>query len=398
VTARVRSATAVRVGLAAVWVWAAASTIGDPAATVRAVEAYRLISGTPAEGVGYGLPFLELALALLLLLGLATRIAAVVSAAVAALILAGLVSAAARDLTIGCGCFGGGGPASGGAVALLAVLLALSVLLAIWPRTFLALDDRVRRSAAAGVPEVRVGPRKTAEARRRAAELAAQREAAAQRRLLVAGALAGVLLVLVTGVGIGVQAARRSAEAGPRPLAVSDSGGITVGRDSARVTIEIYEDPQCATCATLEREAGAQLDQWQRTGTAKVNYYVVSFLDKQTTTNYSSRAAGAVYCANDAAVFPRYHQLLFANQPAEGSAGLSDDELLALGAQAGMDEDTLTTFRRCLAGRSYADFVTRITERANQDGILATPTVLLDGKPIQPTTLAALTTAVNAAT
>ena len=103
------ASTVLRVVLAAVWVWAAVAKIGDPAAAVRAVRAYDLLPEWLAQGVGYGLPFLELALALLLLLGLATRLAAVVSAVLFAVFLAGIVSAAARGLQIECGCFGGGG-------------------------------------------------------------------------------------------------------------------------------------------------------------------------------------------------------------------------------------------------------------------------------------------------
>jgi len=44
------------------------------------------------------------------------------------------------------------------------------------------------------------------------------------------------------------------------------------------------------------------------------------------------------------------------------------------------------------------DFVARITEQASRDGILGTPTVLVDGSPVQPVTLAAIRAAVDRAT
>ena len=61
------------------------------------------------------LPFVEIALGvLLLILGLATRLAAVVSAALLVVFIAGIASAWTRGLRIDCGCFGGGGDLAAG--------------------------------------------------------------------------------------------------------------------------------------------------------------------------------------------------------------------------------------------------------------------------------------------
>ena len=79
-----------RLLLAVVWAWAAVAKMGDPAASVRAVRAYELLPEWLAKGVGYGLPFLEVGLAILLLAGLATRLAAVLSAALLVVFLVGI--------------------------------------------------------------------------------------------------------------------------------------------------------------------------------------------------------------------------------------------------------------------------------------------------------------------
>jgi hypothetical protein len=47
--------------------------------------------------------------------------------------------------------------------------------------------------------------------------------------------------------------------------------------------------------------------------------------------------------------------------------------------------------------KKYADFVSKISDAASQGGILATPTLLVDGKPIQDVSLAGITAAVNSA-
>ena len=197
--------TAARVLLAVVWAWAAVSKLGDPAASVRAVRAYQLLPEWLAKAVGYGLPFLELGLAVLLLVGLATRVAAVLSGALLVVFLTGLVSAAARGLQIECGCFGGGGnlaagqsTAYTGEILRDAGLLLVSAFLVWSYRTRWALDDVVR--TAGPEPTVR-GPRRTAEARRRLAELVEKRRREGERRVRLASGAAVLALVALVGAG-----------------------------------------------------------------------------------------------------------------------------------------------------------------------------------------------------
>ncbi len=139
--------TAVRIGLAAVWFAAGAAKVTDLAASGRAVNAYRLVSFDVANVIGAALPFVELALGVLLLVGLATRLAAGVSAAVLAVFIAGIASAWARGLAIDCGCFGGGGalaagqsPTYGTEIARDTGFLLLAAYLLIFPRTGCSLD------------------------------------------------------------------------------------------------------------------------------------------------------------------------------------------------------------------------------------------------------------------
>lgn len=103
------ASTVVRLALASVWAWAGLAKISDPAAAAQAVRAYRILPESMVKPVGYGLPFLELALALLLVVGLGTRIAAGLSGVLLLVFIAGISSVWARGLTIDCGCFGGGG-------------------------------------------------------------------------------------------------------------------------------------------------------------------------------------------------------------------------------------------------------------------------------------------------
>ena len=102
-----------RLALAVVWAWAGVAKIADPDAATRAVRAYELFPEALVKPIAWGLPFVELGLALLLLLGLAYRPAAWVSAVLFVAFIVMIGSAWARGLSIDCGCFGGGGATNG---------------------------------------------------------------------------------------------------------------------------------------------------------------------------------------------------------------------------------------------------------------------------------------------
>jgi uncharacterized membrane protein YphA (DoxX/SURF4 family) len=106
--------TLVRLGLAAVWLVSGSIKISDPGQTYLAVKAYQLLPDSVVHPVATALPLIELALGVFLLAGLLTRVAAVVSAVVLVLFIAGVAQSWARGLTIDCGCFGGGGQVAAG--------------------------------------------------------------------------------------------------------------------------------------------------------------------------------------------------------------------------------------------------------------------------------------------
>jgi uncharacterized membrane protein YphA (DoxX/SURF4 family) len=139
----------IRLVVGCVWVVAGALKLPDPEQSVRAVRAYRLLPEPIVPAVGYGLPILEVAIGVLLVIGLGTRVAAVVSALLFLLFVVGIASAWARGLQIDCGCFGGGGFDANATeqypweIARDGVLLVLSAYLVVRPQTVLAVDNRV---------------------------------------------------------------------------------------------------------------------------------------------------------------------------------------------------------------------------------------------------------------
>jgi uncharacterized membrane protein YphA (DoxX/SURF4 family) len=148
--------TVVRVGLAGVLLWSGGAKVTEPQQAVMAVQAYEILPTGLGEFVGYGLPLFELALGIALLLGVATRISAVVAGALMTAFVVGVASAWARGLSIDCGCFGGGGAVPEGEANYLPVLLrdlgfaAMAAWLVVFPASRWAMD----RSGRAGTGDL----------------------------------------------------------------------------------------------------------------------------------------------------------------------------------------------------------------------------------------------------
>lgn len=138
-----------RVVTGGVWIVAGALKLPDPAASVRAVRAYDLLPEAVVPTVGHLLPVVEVVVGVLLVLGLLTRPAAVVSSLLFVAFIVGIASAWARGMSIDCGCFGGGGFDADardkypGEIARDVALLAASVWLVVRPSSRLSLDRRL---------------------------------------------------------------------------------------------------------------------------------------------------------------------------------------------------------------------------------------------------------------
>jgi uncharacterized membrane protein YphA (DoxX/SURF4 family) len=141
--------TLARLGLAAVFIVSGGLKALDPDQTYVAVRAYDVLPTAGVEVVATVLPWVEIALGLLLLFGVGTRVVAALSVLLLLGFIVGVTQAWARGLSIDCGCFGGGGAVAPGETAYLEELLrdtgfiALAVWLIVRPRTLFTLDPRL---------------------------------------------------------------------------------------------------------------------------------------------------------------------------------------------------------------------------------------------------------------
>jgi uncharacterized membrane protein YphA (DoxX/SURF4 family) len=135
-----------RLVLGIVLIVAGGLKVGHLETSARSVRAYQLLPYDVAGIVGYGLPVLEIAIGLLLVIGLFTRMSAVVGGLLMVVFIIGIASAWARGLSIDCGCFGKGGTIAASQtqypqeIARDVGLFACAAWLVIRPRSVLGLD------------------------------------------------------------------------------------------------------------------------------------------------------------------------------------------------------------------------------------------------------------------
>lgn len=112
-----RLAWILRVAVAAVFIGAAATKIGDPAAFAASIQTYRVIPDGAAAILAVWLPWLELCSALAIFAPPQRIGASWMLLALTLGFLLALGQARYRGLDINCGCFGGSGSVSGSAYA-----------------------------------------------------------------------------------------------------------------------------------------------------------------------------------------------------------------------------------------------------------------------------------------
>lgn len=242
------------------------------------------------------------------------------------------------------------------------------------------------------------------------------KEAARQRTIAIA---ALVVLIVVVGVAVTVilNNGKTPATAQVAPSVATGHGGVVfdstgvVTPPSQTVTfgaaglaadwpqkasfsgnpvvVSVYFDPMCPYCGLFEQSNGKLLDQLRSSGEIVIDSHPLSFLDRSSAgTEYSTRAANAAWTlAQDApnAYFP-FLEAIYAKgtQPAENSAGLTDAQLAKIALDAGAPQSVVDTFSK----GTYRWWVAQATDDASKDlGSISTPTVMLNGVKLDPTTV-----------
>lgn len=105
---------AARLGLGAMWLFYSLPKLTTPDVNAADVRRFQILPGGLVNSFAYTQPFLELALGLLLIVGLGTRLVAALSAVLLLVYIGGIVSLGARGIHISCGCGGNGAAVAAG--------------------------------------------------------------------------------------------------------------------------------------------------------------------------------------------------------------------------------------------------------------------------------------------
>jgi protein-disulfide isomerase len=258
------------------------------------------------------------------------------------------------------------------------------------------------------------GSRPSKNERRDAAREKAREQRAAQQRrekrnrMLLQTGIGVVVLAIIAVVSIVLVNAIRPPGPGPRNMA---SGGISIqaggkavptgalaaganppappAAPSGLVTIRAYEDFGCPYCKQFEDANSAQIAKLVQQGKAVLQIFPVSILDNSFLgTKYSTRSANAAAAVADRSPnqFLAYHKLLYANQPKEGTSGLSDEKLIAFAKQAKVTD--LAAITKAIRDHTYFPWVADSTKRfldgnlkgTNVKTVTGTPVIVVNGK------------------
>lgn len=207
------------------------------------------------------------------------------------------------------------------------------------------------------------------------------------------------LVAIAAGIGVWVVVSNKSTTGSSATPSVATDSAFRVSAAPAgtppKVTVTLVEDFQCPACKAFEQQFAGALDQLRSNPDVAVDYKAITFLDGQT--KYSTRAANASACVaqstagnGDWSTWLRFHDGLFAQQPPEGGAGLSDSELVSIAQQAGAQNVS-----QCINDQQFGSWVAENNTNLLNSGVNSTPTVMIDGQKYELSTPEALVQAVQ---
>jgi protein-disulfide isomerase len=227
----------------------------------------------------------------------------------------------------------------------------------------------------------------------RAEQMRKEREKAEkrQRNFITIGIVVIVLaLIAVGGYAIKTTSDKTATEKGVvTPKGATEDFGINFTAEDAGgnagtdpVKVVIYEDFQCPVCKAFEQANGAFLDDAVKKGDITIEYRLLTFLDRASPNKYSSRAGSAALCAFDSGGGEDYKKvasMLWANQPAENTAGPEDPALVDQLKQAGVSGEAVES---CVMQNRFVKWLEEATEASRDAKVNGTPTVRINGKNV----------------
>ncbi len=201
-----------------------------------------------------------------------------------------------------------------------------------------------------------------------------------------------VVIAIIAGLVIWMNA---SATAGNAPTSSStakpeaanidtSTGAISFGTGTDK--LDTYIDFMCPICNQFETTFGESISSSVADDTITLNVHPIAILDSRSQgTAYSSRAASAMYAVAIADPEKAYAfmQAMYKNQPEEGSTGLTNNQIISIAQNAGVN--VTDDLKSAIADNKYLNYVQTMTPKTpiapGSTGI-GTPTVVANGKTL----------------
>ncbi|RFU88729.1 disulfide bond formation protein DsbA [Streptomyces triticagri] len=158
-------------------------------------------------------------------------------------------------------------------------------------------------------------------------------------------------------------------------LARRDEGdGLALGRADAPVVLIEYADFKCGFCGKFARDTEpALVEKYVKDGTLRIEWRNFPIYGEE-----SENAGRASWAAGQQGRFWQFHRAAYAKGAKE--KGFAKDRLVALAREAGVRD--IARFTRDLEGAASQRAVAEDSEEAHGLGAAATPSFLINGRPV----------------
>jgi len=194
--------------------------------------------------------------------------------------------------------------------------------------------------------------------------------------------VAVVVIVAIGGLVWWMNASATAPGEAPQASNINaETGAIAFG--DGPDTVETYVDFMCPYCGQFEAAEGADIQGLVDDGSITLNVHPVAILDRASQgTEFSSRSASAMYAV--AAADPdnalAFLTAMFENQPQEGSTGLTDEEIVDIAKNAGVN--VTSQLEDDILSNRYKKFA---SEQTLPEGATGTPTLVVNGEIVPVT-------------
>ncbi|MFE7448092.1 thioredoxin domain-containing protein [Streptomyces chartreusis] len=215
-----------------------------------------------------------------------------------------------------------------------------------------------------------------------------------KRQLIVAGSIVGVLAI-AGGISYAVvqgnkpgywEAAKDDKLVKPANTSGKDGTTVTIGEDSAKKTLVMYEDPRCPVCASFEQAVGTTVDKGVEDGKFKMQYVGATFLDNGLGGEGSKNALSALGAALNVSpeAFLQYKAAMYSMKwhPEESDDKLKDDAYLIKIADTVDALKGNKEFQSAVKNGTYDKWALEMSATFDDSGVQGTPTLKMDGKTL----------------